>query len=513
MKYIKAIASFFLSFCILCSCGGNGADNGSTETNGIGVTEKVPAGSYNPEGNEIDVKKYGAAGDGTGDDTAAVNAALEKAKETGGILYFPEGVYRLTESVAVNSDVSVAFADGAVINTEKTFRVTTVVIAGNHRIFGEGNFKCILRNEYVNPMWFGAVGDGVTDDTAAFEKALESGSSLGVPFTAGGFAVGGLNLKKSAVITGIPSENGERARLVGIKNRDMFTFSTYDISISGFDIDMSDSGKAAVFFYDTSAAGKSGYHLYDIDITGAYRVIRDAAVITNYVINSLVENVNCYAGRGTAFDLRCFWGFVFFRDLVIDYTETAEKYGIKPDFPAVILENNAGCVFQRMKIVGDGNKSNGNAHAFQYRNDIATWMDGCEFLNITGNCVNVSGASSHLYFSNLKSSGCIGDAFSFTTVIFLQVHGLEISGGRNGIMLNQCNGAQITGCDITGVTGDGILNYTSNGTSVVGCSVSQCGGRGYSESSAMGSAIVDCIFTDCRGGGLIIGQKSGAVSG
>lgn len=513
MKYIKRIAPVILSLCLLCSCGG-GNDTG-TGTNESGAEESGMTdrdqGAYKPAGDEIDVKKHGAVGDGKNDDTEAVKSALDEAKKSGGTLYFPAGTYRLTDSVAVNSDVSLAFAEGAVINTEKTFRVTTDIAAGNSRIFGEGNFKCVIRNEYVNPMWFGAVGDGVTDDTAAFEKALECGSSLGIPFTEKGFALGGLTLKKSVVITGLPSENGERARLVGIKDRDMFTFAAYDISISGLDIDMSDSGEAAVFFYDTSSGGKSGYHLYDIDVTGAYRVVKDAAVITNYVTNSLVENVNCYAGRGTAFDMRCFWGFVFFRDLEIDYSETAAKYGVKPDFPAVILENNAGCIFQRMKITGDGDSANVNAHAFQYRNDVATWMDGCEFSGITGNCVNVSGSSSHLYFSNLKSEGGTSDAFVISDAAFIQIHGLEISGGRNGVVIERCNAAQVTECSVTGMTENGILNNSSRGTSVVGCNVSECGGWGYCEDSTMGSVITDCGFTGCGAGECRLISGSGRV--
>lgn len=514
-----AFVSVLLLLGMLCSCGIGGGtkdpEPGMTEGEQSIVSDennKAPS-SYELNGSEKNVKTFGAVGDGKTDDTEAVAAALESAKENGGTLYFPKGTYRLTDSVAVNSDVTLAFADGAMINTEKTFRVTTEIKAGNTRIFGEGNFKCIIRNEYVNPMWFGAVGDGVTDDTEAFLNAFESNCNVRVPYTEKGFAVGGIDLKKSVTLKGIDSEDGQRAKLVGIKNKDMFIFSTNEINISNLDIDMSDSGNATVFFYDTSAAGKTYYHLYDINITGAYRVIRDAEVITNYVTNSLVENVNCYAGRGTAFDMKCFWGFVFFRDLVIDYSESEAKYGVQPNFPAVKLENNAGCIFQRMKIVGDGNADNLNAHGFQYVNDVATWMDGCEFVNVTGNCVNVSGSSSHLYFSNMKSTGCVSDAFSFASVTFLQVHGLEIDGGRNGINLTSCNGAQITDCNIKNVTQSGIMNNRSRGTSVVGCTASDCGEWGYFESSALGSAVVDGKFDNCAKGQCKLDGNSGSVNG
>ncbi|MFJ6327109.1 MULTISPECIES: glycosyl hydrolase family 28-related protein [unclassified Rhizobium] len=45
----------------------------------------------------INVRDYGATGDGTTDDTAALNNALEAAFQLGKTLYIPKGVYRLSE--------------------------------------------------------------------------------------------------------------------------------------------------------------------------------------------------------------------------------------------------------------------------------------------------------------------------------------------------------------------------------------------------------------------------------
>jgi len=50
----------------------------------------------------FDVTKFGAAGDGLKDDTAAVLAALEEAAAAGGgVVYFPRGRYRLSEGLTV----------------------------------------------------------------------------------------------------------------------------------------------------------------------------------------------------------------------------------------------------------------------------------------------------------------------------------------------------------------------------------------------------------------------------
>ena len=49
----------------------------------------------------INVRDYGAAGDGLADDISAFKAALAAMPAAGGWLYAPTGVYRLTEGLFV----------------------------------------------------------------------------------------------------------------------------------------------------------------------------------------------------------------------------------------------------------------------------------------------------------------------------------------------------------------------------------------------------------------------------
>src|SRR5262249_38855936 len=72
------------------------------------------------------VKDYGAAGDGTTNDTAALQAALNAAAATvngvsGGVVFIPRGAYIVTSPLTVASRVSVVGA-GA---TTATIRTTT----------------------------------------------------------------------------------------------------------------------------------------------------------------------------------------------------------------------------------------------------------------------------------------------------------------------------------------------------------------------------------------------------
>ena len=51
----------------------------------------------------ISVRALGAAGDGRTDDTAAFEAALHTAEETGGEVLVPWGHYRITRTLTVKS--------------------------------------------------------------------------------------------------------------------------------------------------------------------------------------------------------------------------------------------------------------------------------------------------------------------------------------------------------------------------------------------------------------------------
>ena len=51
----------------------------------------------------LDVRAYGATGDGTTDDTAAIQLAVD-ALSSGGRLYFPAGSYKLTSAITINTN-------------------------------------------------------------------------------------------------------------------------------------------------------------------------------------------------------------------------------------------------------------------------------------------------------------------------------------------------------------------------------------------------------------------------
>jgi polygalacturonase len=55
--------------------------------------------------NMVDIKDFGAKGDGVTDDTVAVQKALEKALKLGVPLYRSPGVYRITRPLVISGPV------------------------------------------------------------------------------------------------------------------------------------------------------------------------------------------------------------------------------------------------------------------------------------------------------------------------------------------------------------------------------------------------------------------------
>lgn len=119
--------------------GGGGAAVRSThlELAGMSLVEKrgTSLGTLEPLGGWYDVTDYGATGDGRRDDTAAINAAIQAAKNlvtwngdrtAGGRVYLPPGRYRCAGQILIDGSVSLQGAKG-----EGTFPAVTLLFDEN----------------------------------------------------------------------------------------------------------------------------------------------------------------------------------------------------------------------------------------------------------------------------------------------------------------------------------------------------------------------------------------------
>lgn len=222
---------------------------------------------------------YGCVGDGTTDDTTdfmrAVSAAI-----TLGVPLLVTGlsghVIRLSSPQTIGC--ALVFAAGGQIKPDSAAKITLSkgVMAPNVKIFsGAGAVSIAGSANLVTPVaWFGAVGDGTTDDTAAVQAAVSACPGGRVAFGAATYLITGtITCTASAVeLQGA----GQYATVLNFTNgaADCFTFE----------------GAAPAYIY--------GNAIRDMSITCTSKTGGRAAYLT-YVCNFHMERVyinNCWTG-------------------------------------------------------------------------------------------------------------------------------------------------------------------------------------------------------------------------
>jgi Pectate lyase superfamily protein len=121
----------------------------------------VAAGLY------YDVKAYGAKGDGTTDDTAAIQTAINAAKLTGGTVFFPLGRYRCNGTLnAVDAKGVILQGTSASKPTTGTYYATVLEYTGTAEPFLDAN-NCRgfqMSNLFITPVNTGFTGRVVSFD-------------------------------------------------------------------------------------------------------------------------------------------------------------------------------------------------------------------------------------------------------------------------------------------------------------------------------------------------------------
>ncbi len=124
---------------------------------------------------------WGAKGDNKTDNTNIFQKVFSLYGKKTVEITLPKGVYNINKNLTVPSNITLKFNSGAKINVAKgkKLAINSNIKAGAIEIFtGTGTVAGAVSASGVYPHWWGAKGDGKSNDTKAIQTAIDSAAAL-----------------------------------------------------------------------------------------------------------------------------------------------------------------------------------------------------------------------------------------------------------------------------------------------------------------------------------------------
>ena len=355
---------------------------------------------------------------------------------------------------------------------------------------------------------FGGIGDGVADDTAAFNTALAAGRGVFLPkyLPNGAEAVwyfsSPIQLPINAAVVGdyrlskIKGGTGDVLRLVGggrLRIQNLF-----------IDCKAQTAGGVAIKFL-TGTSSFAYTVIENVDIGEAFGSIHDQNG-AGEIIYSRIRYVRALEPRGTPFKFSDFVAYNFLDHCFVDLVPLSGN----PAFVSFDINGGAGLVMDTCEVNGFGQGATPNAaqHAYLIQNQQALWMKNC-FGDTTGGCglrlISCSAALQDCTFGyNMENQLYVDGCSDLTITGRLWAQGRKglspMTAAKSAVVIKNSARVQMTSGVIRQGTGSGLeienvsnsrFNLTANDNTSHGVYVNSCSSNNIAvESTSNGGAGV-----------------------
>lgn len=267
------------------------------------------------EGKDLSVRWFGAKGDTTTNDTTAVSRCDDYLYSSGigGAVLFPAGTYLMSSDPTFTCDIKLL--DNAVLKWSGYHLDASKLVSApeNNQIFdcAAEDIPTLFRGTIIRPAWFGATGDGSTDDTAAIGKALLAVPAAGakVYTKAGTYMVDGtvalLNIDSHTELFGdgdatifkyISAKGASTGMFIATDKIDVYI---HDIKLDGnranntlgIGISAVESAAASATDFKIKNCHFADFDEYAIQFTGTAAIPFQRLSIENNIINNCAQGI------------------------------------------------------------------------------------------------------------------------------------------------------------------------------------------------------------------------------